>query len=1269
MKQLFLLLLLISFSCTFQKLSAQVPGWQWVKSAGGGSSDVTNGIATDANGNSFITGYFYSPTITFGSTTLTNSGLSGTHDFFLVKYDPLGNVLWARSAIGASYDRGMGITTDPSGNVLVAGYFSGPSITFGTTTLSCSGNTNVFVAKYDSSGNLIWAKRAGGTGSSQAYAISSDVNGNVFLTGSFLNSSITFGTITLTNVGNQDIFVAKYDASGNVVWARSAGGNSLDNGFGISNDASGNTYVTGQYASPVINFGTATLTNTSSDFDFFIVKYNGSGNIVWAKSAGGAAQEKGVSISCDALGNSFVTGQFSSPSITFGTSTLINGGGSVFDIFVVKYNSSGNVLWAKSGSGSAADYVWDNAIDTSGNSFITGLFDSPSITFGTTTLIRSSVRDIFVVKYDIAGNVLWAKSTTGNSFIEGYGISWDENGSVLVTGALRGFANFDTILLTTPSTTTDDVYVAKICELAKPDIFSSGATTFCRGDSVILTASSANSYLWSNGATTQSITVMNSGSYSVRITNLYGCNATSAVTNVAVDTLLSTTVTPGAATTFCQGSSVALTSSAASSYLWSNNVTTQSITVSASGAYFVIAANSCGSDTSSYVNIVVNPLPLALVTANGTTTFCEGDSVTLTAALANSYLWSNGDTTQNTPALSTGNYYVTVTGANGCSATSTSLPVTVNPLPHPTITASGSTEFCQGDSVILTAPGGMSNYYWSNTATSQSIAVSNTENISVTVTDPNGCAATTLPLQIRENPWPNPVITAGSATAFCQGAAVMLAASTGMTTYNWSTGTTSQNILVSNTGNYSVTVIDSNGCSATSPALPVTVYPLPSSMVNQTGATSFCRGDSVMLTAANGGISYNWSNGANSQSIIVSDTENDSVIVTDAHGCTATSAVIHITAYPLPSAVISPGGPTTFCQGDSVMLTAPGGGSAYNWSNGESSQSIFALNSENDSVTVIDSHGCSATSPALQVTVYPLPDALITATGPTSFCQGDSLTLMAPTGMSGYYWSNNSNLPFITVFSSQTDSVMVTDANGCSATSQALEVTVNSLPDANIAPESTTTFCEGGSVTLDAPAGMNSYLWSDGTSSQSITVSLSGSYYVIVNNSCGSDTSSITNVIVHPLPSAAITASGSALNSSSVTGNQWYLNGNIIPGATAQSLNLMQDGNYTVTVTDSNGCSASSDPITINTLEINEQLISTGPAISLQQFNSEISVKTTGINNLKCDLNIIDILGREVYNSPITNQMTVLNGNLQPGIYFLQLIFGNEIITKKVMVK
>ena len=461
---------------TQEQAYSQYPNYEWAKSAGGKEHDLGNSCSTDANANIIVTGNFSSFSISFGTTTLTNTG--SWDDMFIVKYDTNGNVLWAKSAGGNYSDYGNSCSTDLSGNIIVTGSFNSSTITFGTTTLALAstggGASDMFVVKYDTNGNVLWAKSAGGNSSDYGNSCSTDANGNIIVTGNFQSSSISFESTILTNTnvsGNSsDMFIVKYDANGNVLWAKSAGGTTDDIIRSCSNDAMGNILTTGRFSSASIVFDTTTLTNASNlgnTSDIFIVKYDTNGSVLWAKSAGSTSPDYCTSCVTDTKGNIIATGYFQGSTITFGTTSLASIG--YYNIFIVKYDQNGNALWAKSAGGYEADESNSCSTDANDNIIITGHFRSPSITFGASTLINNSytgyiTSDVFIAKYDKNGNVLWAKSAGGKESDLGSSCSADGEGNIIVIGNFYNSSiTFGTTILTNVSK-YGDIFIAKLKE-------------------------------------------------------------------------------------------------------------------------------------------------------------------------------------------------------------------------------------------------------------------------------------------------------------------------------------------------------------------------------------------------------------------------------------------------------------------------------------------------------------------------------------------------------------------------------------------------------------------------------------------------------------------------------------------------------------------------------------------------------------------------------------------------------------------------------------
>ena len=398
---------------------AQAPNFLWAQGAGSANSEYAKSTATDAAGNVYVTGIYNSPSITFGTTTLTNAGL---YDMFIVKYDASGNVLWVKGAGGTGNDYGLSIITDVTGNVYLTGWYNSPSITFGTFTLSNAAFADMYIVKYDASGNLIWANDAGGIGNDYGASIALDATGNVYVTGYFGSPTLTFGSTTLNSLGLTDMFIVKYDASGNVLWANNAGGTANDYGLSTNTDMDGNVFVTGTFLSSSFSAETTSLTNAGNT-DVFVVKYNSSGALLWAKGFGGTAGDFGAISTTDMAGNLYVTGNYESPFISFGAVTITNAGNQ--DIYIVKYDPSGNVLWAKSEGNTDGDFGNSITRDGLDNIYVIGWYNSLAITFGATTLNNTGAHDMFITKYDASGNVIWAKNAGGTDDDFGANITID----------------------------------------------------------------------------------------------------------------------------------------------------------------------------------------------------------------------------------------------------------------------------------------------------------------------------------------------------------------------------------------------------------------------------------------------------------------------------------------------------------------------------------------------------------------------------------------------------------------------------------------------------------------------------------------------------------------------------------------------------------------------------------------------------------------------------------------------------------------------------
>jgi len=367
-----------------------------------GTSAPDNGfdIAVDEIGNTYVTGS------TDGD--FTGTGSAGMYDAFIAKHDPSGKPLWIKQFGTAGNDGGRGIAVDSIGNSYVTGYKGGfPFIT---------GSYGVFLAKYDNSGNQLWINQLSTDNSDFGNGVAVDENGNSYITGD------TRGDLAGTgNAGSSDLFIAKFDTSGNQLWIKQFGTFTVDEGSDLAIDLNGNSYVTGY------TYGEIVGTGSTVGSDVFLAKYDTLGNRLWIKQFSSIENHnEGYGIAVDTNGNSYVTGHTSGD--LAGTK---NAGGS--DTFIVKYNTFGTQIWIKQFGTPYSDIGHNIAVDMNGNSYVTGEtrgdLDSPG---------NAGLSDVFIAKHDTSGNQSWIKQFGTSSFDIGYGIAVDMDGNSYVTGNTAG---------------------------------------------------------------------------------------------------------------------------------------------------------------------------------------------------------------------------------------------------------------------------------------------------------------------------------------------------------------------------------------------------------------------------------------------------------------------------------------------------------------------------------------------------------------------------------------------------------------------------------------------------------------------------------------------------------------------------------------------------------------------------------------------------------------------------------------------------------------
>ena len=650
---------LFSILLLFIVSSAYAQSYQWAKSVSGYFHASGNSIVTDNRGYVYVAG--------------VSSYTNNSHGIFITKNDAAGNSIWSFNLEGV-LDAGNAIAVDDSGNVYVTGVISIYSATVdfnpgsGLNNLSSNGSDDIFLAKYDSLGNYIWAFNIGGAGEESSNAIAIDaLSGNIYVTGYINSDNVDFnpgvGTNMLSSTNGGCIFLAKYNASGSHLWSFNIGGKSpyigYNEGNSIAIDGLGTIFITGKFVGPNgVDFDPGTGTKKlighiggDGDYpDIFIAKYSSSGNYVWAINmgadyviSGGIYASSGRSLVLDSFDNIYITGYIRG-NVDFDPGTGVNkiNTNGQYEKYVAKYDSSGNYLWAFSIGGSSSVGFTANhqiggsiALDQFNSFYITGSFWGGNIDFdpGNNLSYLSSHNpawsdeDIFIAKYDSAGHYIWAFNMgEGIGDSRGHSIALDTLGNIFITGFFTDTVDFN--------------YGAGINNLNN-----------------------------------------NSNYYTDLFIAKYGsCNFSATIT--ATDLTCATEPT-GSVKVSLGGGSLPY------SFSWNTGQTSLAIdSLSGWCCYRLTAIDYKGCVVDTFVSISAPPPLYVYTNVNGS----EAEAVVSGGVSPYSYLWSNGDTEAIVSNLSTGDYTVTVTDNNGCTYSA-----------FPNINVNGNIEFAAMNSLRLYA--------------------------------------------------------------------------------------------------------------------------------------------------------------------------------------------------------------------------------------------------------------------------------------------------------------------------------------------------------------------------------------------------------------------------------------------------------------------------------------------------------------------------------------------------------------------------------------
>ena len=607
-------------------INAQAPSVQWQNTLGSTSYEFLNTIDQTSDGGYIMGGYTDS---NIGGDKSENSW--GVEDYWIVKMDNAGNIVWENTVGGGNYDKLYAVEETPDGGYIVGGQsLSGGG--WGDKSESNKGGYDYWIVKLDEDGVVEWDRSYGGLGNDQLYNVQPTSDGGYIIAGT--SDSGISGDKTENRVGNSDYWVIKTDASGNIIWQNDIGGLMFDNVYSAYETADGGYILGGTSTSGISGDKTA---GNYGVVDYWIVKLNSAGTVIWDKTIGGTLNDYLYAVIPTADGGSIACGM-SESGLTGNKTDNTNG---LYDYWVVKLDNSGNITWQNSIGGTGNDYAFVNAIDqtSDGGYAIAGY--SQSLISGDKTEANTGSWDYWILKINSTGSILWQtvlggvsgdyanaiSATTDGGFIVG-GFSYSSAGGDKDEDAI-GDADFWIIRLA-----GDCVPAEEICNDIDDD---------CDG--------------------------------------------------IIDDNNLDIDITVYSGTTFCQGGSVTMEAfHNGTSLQWKKNganitgATSALYTANKAGVYTCVTTGLCSTEESIGTTVTVNKNPKAVITAGGPTTFCAGGSVTLsvTPVAGGMYQWFQGasaiagETGLNYVATTSGNFKCRVTkAATGCVKMSTPIPVNV----------------------------------------------------------------------------------------------------------------------------------------------------------------------------------------------------------------------------------------------------------------------------------------------------------------------------------------------------------------------------------------------------------------------------------------------------------------------------------------------------------------------------------------------------------------------------------------------------------------
>lgn len=725
-------------------------------------------------------------------------------------------------------------------------------------------------------------------------------------------------------------------------------------------------------------------------------------------------------------------------------------------------------------------------------------------------------------------------------------------------------------------------------------------------DLVVSGGAPALSYAWSSGQTTQDITGLSAGTYTVTVTDNNGCQESNSyvVINQASNLAFTSAVTNEICSNGLGEIALNLTGGAVPyTFNWSNGSTAQTATGLSAGSYSCTITDNAGcSIVTGNISVGNTASGLSASTAITNAVCTSNGSIDLTVvggAAPLTFTWSNGASTEDISGLAAGSYTYTVTDANSCTLTGVATVAETNG--NITYTYTTASEICGNGlgEINLSVTGGAAPYTfaWSNAATSEDLTGLSAGAYTCTITDANGCSVTTNTINVTNLPGnlsiSNVVVTNETCSNGYGGVDISITGGAAPISYAWSNGATTQDIVNMSAGTYTVTVTDNNGCQATTTSVVNSAagsLTIASGVVTNESCSAANGAINISISGAASPISYQWSNGATTQDLTGLSAGSYTVSVTDGNGCTV-SHTYSVSNTGVSLAISNSSVTDEFCSSGSGSINVDVSGGtppySYAWSNGGTNDAISNLSAGTYTVTVTDGSGCSISS---SYVVNNNAGTLAVSGMISDETCGDgagaiNITTTGGNGTPTYSWSSGQTTEDLTGLSAGTYNLIVTDTYGCTANysgtvnniSGGLGVTIASTTDES---------CGQANGAIDATVtgtGPFTYVWNTGQTTEDLTGLSAGAYSLTVTNNLGCSVSASTTVanITGTMAISFVNeqdencGNGQGFVDIEVTGGQTPYTYTWSNGQTTQDAVNLGAGTYSVVVTDNLGCQLS----------------------------------------------------------------------------------------------